>query len=104
VVVDLAVHDDGDAPVLVEDRLVAAGHIDDREPLDPETDTSGEMEPTRIGPAMLHDPAHAVDGRGIHVPTEVDLACDTTHQMAVLEFSRAASLIGCSDREHHRSH
>ena len=60
VVVDLAVEDDTDRAVLVEDRLVPAGQVDDRQPPHPEPDPPLDVDALVIGAAM-HD-------RGAHAP------------------------------------
>ncbi len=62
-VVDLAVENDRDAAVLVEDRLVAARQVDDRQPPHPERDRSVDEIACIVGAAMRHRIAHADDVR-----------------------------------------
>ena len=52
VVVDLAVLDDDDRAVLVRDRLVAAGQVDDRKPPRGDPDRPVEMRALGVGPAV----------------------------------------------------
>ena len=52
VVVDLAVLDDDDRAVLVRDRLVAAGQVDDREPARGDADALVRVHALRVGAAM----------------------------------------------------
>ena len=49
-VVDLAVEDDADRAVLVEDRLVAARQVDDRQAAHPQGDARGVETPSPSGP------------------------------------------------------
>ena len=52
VVVDLAVLDDDDGAVLVRDRLVAAGQVDDREPARRDADALLRVHALGVGAAM----------------------------------------------------
>jgi hypothetical protein len=78
-VVDLAVHDDGDRSVLVEDRLVTAGYVDDRQPLDAEADTVLDEDTARVRPSVLHNGAHPMQQLGVDRSLEVHLADDSAH-------------------------
>src|SRR5438046_10339100 len=65
-IVDLAVEDDLDRPVLVPDRLLPAGDIDDREPTHAERDLRGDEIPAVVGPSMedrIANGAHGAAGR-----------------------------------------
>ncbi len=59
-VVDLAVEDDHDRTVLVENRLIAGHEIDDPQALNPETDVVLDEHPTGVGAAVLDRRAHAL--------------------------------------------
>jgi len=78
-VVDLAVEDDPDAPVLVGDRLIAAGEVDDGEPSHAETGAIGaggigagrtgapsaeDASPLAVGSPMRNDVIHALEHVG----------------------------------------
>ena len=65
VVVELAVLDDGDAAVLVRDRLVAGREVDDREPTRCEPHAVVEEGAVRVGPAVDERPAHRRELIGI---------------------------------------
>ena len=55
----LAVEDDGDAAILVEDGLLAVVEPDDAETRDGKSDAGREEETTIVGTAMLQRPACA---------------------------------------------
>ena len=83
-VVDLAVEDDPDGAVLVVDRLVAAGEVDDREPAHPERGAVPREPALPVGPAMHDRGQHPLDagvarGRRRLAPD----AADAAHQEAV---------------------
>jgi hypothetical protein len=59
-IVDFAVEDDAHRVVFVEQRLVAAGDIDDRQAAMPEPDARRGEEPVAVGPAMRDRIGHAV--------------------------------------------
>src|SRR4029077_8173471 len=65
VVVDLAVLDDLDAPVLVGDRLVATGKVDDRETAHGEAARADDDAPVGVGAAVDQRLVHRGEGRGI---------------------------------------
>ena len=80
VVVDLAVLDDDDAPVLARDRLVAALEVDDRQPPRGEPGLAVDHLAAAVGPAVHERRAHraedvAVDGP----PVGADDAADAAH-------------------------
>ena len=80
VVVDLAVLDDDDAPVLARDRLVAALEVDDRQPPRGEPGLAVDHLAAAVGPAVPERRAHgaehvAVDGP----PVGADDAADAAH-------------------------
>ncbi len=60
-VVDLAVEDDRNRSVLVEDGLIARFQVDDAEPLDAQSDPSVTMKPSRVRTAMGQSRAHTHD-------------------------------------------
>jgi hypothetical protein len=71
VVVDLAVEDDRDRPVLVEHGLVGGGReVDDREPPEAEADAPVGRRPEALAirAAMDHRVPHARQEPGIHLP------------------------------------
>ena len=61
VVVELAVLDRPDVPVLARDRLVTARDVDDAEPSDAERDALREVRPAVVRAAMRHGVRHAVE-------------------------------------------
>ena len=79
VVVDLAVQDDGDGSVLVEDRLVAGGQVDDPEALNAETDPGVDEETARIRPAVLDHRAHPREQLLVDSRPDRDLTRNAAH-------------------------
>ena len=79
VVVDLAVEDDRDRPVLVEDRLVAGREVDDAQALDPEAHPRVDVQSTRVRAAVLERGAHARRVAGSARPVTVGLSDDPAH-------------------------
>jgi hypothetical protein len=80
VVVDLAVQDDRDGAVLVEDRLVAGGEVDHAQALDPQRDVGGAEDPARVRPAVLEARAHALGQLRVDVvPVRAQLSDDSAH-------------------------
>jgi hypothetical protein len=65
VVVDLAVLDDDDSSVLVGDRLVAGGEVDDREAARGQADAVGDERAVGVRPAVDERRAHARQSLGI---------------------------------------
>ena len=80
-VVDLAVEDDADAAVLVEQRLLAGGHVDDRQPPMAEADTRLDVHAALVGAAVVLRFVHAHQGRAIDVALAagVEDAGDAAH-------------------------
>ena len=58
-VVDLAVEDDGDGAVLVEQRLLAGGHVDDRQPPMAEADARRDVQTALVRAAVVLALVHA---------------------------------------------
>ena len=83
VVVELAVLDRPDEAVLACDRLVAAGHIDDREPAHPEGDPGRLVGAAVVGAAVLERVGHPVEHpRGKRQPrlaAELHRSADPAH-------------------------
>ena len=79
-VVDLAVHDDGDGSILVEDRLVPAGDVDDRQTLYAESNLAVAPDPAGIGSAVLDRGTHPRDQRRVDVPAELELSDYAAHR------------------------
>jgi hypothetical protein len=85
VVEDLAVEDQGDGAVLVEERLIAVLEVDDAEPADAQRHARGLcgklILPGAVRPPVGEDGAHgAHHGRpGARRAGPVVLACDSTH-------------------------
>ena len=65
VVVDLAVLYDDDRAVLVRDRLVAAGQVDDREPAGGDRNGAVEMRALGVGAAVVERRGHAPEPFGV---------------------------------------
>ena len=67
-VVDLAVVDDDDRAILVEERLLAGGQIDDREPAVAEADARGDVEARIVGSAMAQAVVHPLEQGPVYGP------------------------------------
>ena len=65
VVVDLAVLDDGDGPVLVRDRLVAARQVDDRKAARRDPDGAVDVRALRVGAAVVERLRHPPQPLGV---------------------------------------
>ncbi len=95
VVVDLAVLDDRDRPVLVGDRLVAVLEVDDREAPGGKSHAVGLEEPVAVRPAMdepgVHPP-HPVEVRACAALSRGD-AANPTHGRAVSQPSGDVPLL-----------
>src|SRR5262249_25942687 len=65
VVVDLPVHDEDDRSVLIRQRLVPAGDIDDRQAAESECDPIIDVEPVIIRSAVDHGRSHALHSGAI---------------------------------------
>ena len=61
VVVDLAVLHDDDGAVLVRDRLIAAGEVDDREPPRRDSDRPVDMRPLGVGAPVVERGGHPAE-------------------------------------------
>ena len=80
VVVDLAVEDDRDRAVLVEDRLVAGREVDDAQALDAEGDVAALEDAAGVRPAVLERRAHPRGELRVHgVPVRAELSDDSAH-------------------------
>ena len=81
VVVDLSIECDPDAVVLVGERLMSAGEIDDGKA--PEAEEGGRVgvKALVIGAAMAHAIGHATDGFGAFLPRKIaEDSADTAHR------------------------
>ncbi len=81
IVEQLAVVDDGDGAVLVEDRLPAIAQADDAQPSRGEAQTRPEQEPVIIGSAMPQGIGHPLHGCRIGLPLarQIDYSCNSAH-------------------------
>ncbi len=81
VVVDLAVADQPQRAVLVRQRLVAAGEIDDRQPAHADRQRPVDVQAFVVGAAMARDPRPSRDSvaAGARAPVEVEDAVDAAH-------------------------
>ena len=79
VVVDLAVLDDVDRPVLVGDRLVARLEVDDRQPAGGEGGGAVDEETVAVGPAVDERRTHAGEPLGVGGPVCADDPADPAH-------------------------
>ncbi len=61
IVVDLAVEDRPDGAVLVRERLMAAGQVDDRQPAEPQRGTIVAVGPRVVGPAVDEPVRHRAE-------------------------------------------
>ena len=65
VVVDLPVVDDRQAFILVEDRLIAGGQVDDAQAAVPQADLAGRVNRPGIRPTVRQDAAHRLHQRAV---------------------------------------
>ena len=79
VVVDLAVLHDDDAAVLVRDRLVASGQIDDRQPACGDPDRSVEMRALGVRAAVEQSRRHAAKPIGVDGAAAAGDPADPAH-------------------------
>ncbi len=96
-IVNLAVEDDPDRAVLVRERLVPLGQVNDAQPAVAESDAArsaldfeiAEMEPRVIGPAMRKRIAHARDVRLSEAGRAVqpDDSADAAHSASALRYA-----------------
>ena len=68
VVVDLAVEDDRDGSILVEDRLIAGRQVDDAQTLDPKPYAGVDVKASRVWAAVLERITHALEHRTLGRP------------------------------------
>ena len=82
VVVDLAVEDDDDRAVLVVERLLARGEVDDRQSAVAKPDARLEVQPLAVRTAMRLRVVHALQQRAIEVAAcaSVEEAGDAAHR------------------------
>ena len=80
VVVDLAVLDDGARAVLVRDRLIAAGEVDDREPPSREADGTVEVLAAAVGTAVDEHAAHRGEAPGVGRAASRRDSTDSAHR------------------------
>ena len=79
VVVDLAVLHDDDGAVLVRDRLIAAGQVDDREPARGDPDRAVEMRPFGVRAAVEQGRRHAAEPLGVDGAAAAGDPADPAH-------------------------
>ena len=79
VVVDLAVCHQRDLAVLGEQRLVAAGHVDDRQAGADERRRAEALDRLAVGPAVAQGVRHTLTGVGGRGPGRVEQRCDAAH-------------------------
>ena len=60
-IVDLAVEDDADRMVFVEERLVTARKINDGQPAMPQPDPRRKIKPVAVGATMRENSGHATE-------------------------------------------
>jgi len=80
-VVDLAVEDHDDRAVLVVERLLAGGEVDDREAPVAEADARLDVQPAAVGTAVVLRLVHAVEERAVDLAPAggVEDADDAAH-------------------------
>ena len=86
IIVDFPVEDDADRLILVIERLLAGGQIDDREPAVAEADARFDMQATFVRAAMKLRFVHAVENRAIYVAfaTGIEYSGDAAHLLLLL--------------------
>ena len=95
VVVDLAVLDDDDAAVLVRDRLVAAGEVDDREAPRAERDLAVDVLAAAVGAAVDELGAHRAKRLDVGVPVGARDPADPAHASYLRRGCRKIPLSDC---------
>ena len=84
VVVDLTIQDDAMRAVLVVDRLVSGFEVDHPQALNSEPRATLEMNPARVGAAMLEQVAHRLERAAIGgTPIHSHLTADSTHAVSL---------------------
>src|SRR6267154_5714420 len=83
-VIDLAVVDNPNGLIFVEDRLVPARQVDDAEPAHAQSDASLHKHSLVVGPTMHDGFAHPVNGGAIHpaVRMSLDHSCYAAHALS----------------------
>ena len=82
-IIDLAVIDDADRPILVVKRLIPAREVDDRQAAVAEPDARRKMKAVAVRPAMTEDVGHASQQRSIDLgtPAVVENTCYAAHRL-----------------------
>lgn len=80
-IVDLTVEDHTDRPVFVEDRLIATGELDDREPAMTEPDPRAVMKAGTVRTTMAEKVGHPLQQAriGRPAPTAIENPCYPAH-------------------------
>src|SRR5258708_2789834 len=83
-IVDLAVENHPDRPVLIENGLVPTRQVNDAEAAHPQADTVLDEDSLVIRTSVHDSLAHAVDCAGFNpvVGSRTDNACDSAHGLA----------------------
>ena len=81
IIVDLAVEDDPDRPILVRNRLMAAGDVDDAEPAHPEAHGAVHVDAFVVGTPVNDGLTHRPDDSRLDllVPVVIELSGDAAH-------------------------
>ena len=81
IVVDLAIEDDGNASVFVEQRLLPRCNVDNRQPAVPQCDTRLVVLALSVGATMRLRVVHASQQTTIELApaTRIEYACNTAH-------------------------
>src|SRR5713226_822849 len=73
------------AIVLVENRLVTAGDVDDRESPDAKPSAVSSIDAERVGTSMLDHSTHTVKDALVDSSAEVDLSHNPAHRLSLLD-------------------
>src|SRR5262249_28550193 len=99
VVVDLSVKDDRAGAVLIKDRLMAAGHVDDAQPPEAQTGIAVDVVPVVVRAAMDDRVRHLLEQMKRHRLTgaEVINATNPAHTLPLpySGFFMIARMVGC---------
>jgi hypothetical protein len=87
VVVDLPVAYDSDRAVLVENWLVPARDVDDRQPLHADGQAVLGVDTSGVRASVHEDIAHGRQDRGVEGTTKIAEAGNPAHQTGVIGFS-----------------
>src|SRR5438128_9366964 len=86
VVIDLAIENNPGSAILIVDRLLAAFHIDDRQPSHAQAHTLVEVEAVIIRAAMFYRVAHPGQKRLVHKAVVIlDDAYNATHKLTTAD-------------------